>query len=377
LDLIQANIDKTIETISEIISLAPLGLADWSDITVAMTDLFPGSFSGLINYDVVNNTMPFLQVDGVEQSFLRSYIDYYHTINPYEKYWRGHEDGQVWISDYVLPISQLKNDEFYNDWMAKLGEFDSAIGVKLNPTAENEVRFNLQFATRDFADYEAPAMYIMHKVRAPLYRAITLAQQLTENQSELVGASALIDRKDKAAFIVDVSACLRNCNSIFEEYLETHMLFRHEHGQLSLMNYRYDDRFKQLVRQMALFASAQTSKMVVRDDQGDWVLSCSRLPSSLNTAPLIPQQLVLVTVSRLGQTQNILELTEFSSAFHLTKAEERLCQMLLAGHSLSEAARCCAITYETARSRIKDIFSKTRTSRQADLMLLLEQYRSG
>jgi hypothetical protein len=212
LDLTQANIDKTVETISEIISLAPLGLADWSDITVAMTDLFPGSFSGLINYDVVNDAMPFLEVDGVEQSFLRFYMDYYHTINPYETYWRGHEDGLVWISDYVLPISQLQNDEFYNDWMAKLGEFDSAIGVKLNPTAENEVRFNLQFATKDFAAYEAPAMYIMRQVRAPLYRAITIAQHLTESQSKLAGASALVDRKDKAAFIVDVSACLKDQN---------------------------------------------------------------------------------------------------------------------------------------------------------------------
>jgi DNA-binding CsgD family transcriptional regulator len=377
LDLTQANIDKTVETISEIISLAPLGLADWSDITVAMTDLFPGSFSGLINYDVVNDAMPFLEVDGVEQSFLRFYMDYYHTINPYEKYWRGHEDGLVWISDYVLPISQLQNDEFYNDWMAKLGEFDSAIGVKLNPTAENEVRFNLQFATKDFAAYEAPAMYIMRQVRAPLYRAITIAQHLTESQSKLAGASALVDRKDKAAFIVDVSAYLKDCNSVFERYLEMKTLFNQDNGQLSLLNYRYDGKFKQLVRQIALFASAQTSKMVVRDEGGDWVLSCSRLPSPLNSGPLIPQPLVLVTVTRLGQAKNILDLKEFSSAYHLTKAEERLCQMLTAGHSLSEAASRCSITYETARSRIKDIFSKTRTSRQADLMLLLERYRSG
>ena len=114
---------------------------------------------------MVNGTIPFLEFVGVADGDIQTYADYYYTINPYERYWRNHKDGKVWISDYVLPVSELGQDEFYNDWMSKIGDYDSAIGVKLNATAENEVRFNLMFPTRYFDQYIGPADQVISRLR--------------------------------------------------------------------------------------------------------------------------------------------------------------------------------------------------------------------
>ncbi|WP_280820432.1 helix-turn-helix transcriptional regulator [Pseudaminobacter soli (ex Li et al. 2025)] len=62
-------------------------------------------------------------------------------------------------------------------------------------------------------------------------------------------------------------------------------------------------------------------------------------------------------------------------AFGLTGAEARLATRLAAGNSLRNAAVEEGITYETARSRLKTIFRKTDTTRQAELVLLLTRYR--
>jgi DNA-binding CsgD family transcriptional regulator len=55
--------------------------------------------------------------------------------------------------------------------------------------------------------------------------------------------------------------------------------------------------------------------------------------------------------------------------FGLTPAQARLVVQLVAGDSLRSAAKALGVKYETARSCLKPIFQKTRTHRQAELVL--------
>src|SRR5262245_30986886 len=59
------------------------------------------------------------------------------------------------------------------------------------------------------------------------------------------------------------------------------------------------------------------------------------------------------------------------SHFDLTPAEARLALHLVAGETLRSAEAKLAITYETARTHLKNIFSKTGTCRQAELVVVL------
>jgi DNA-binding CsgD family transcriptional regulator len=59
------------------------------------------------------------------------------------------------------------------------------------------------------------------------------------------------------------------------------------------------------------------------------------------------------------------------SHFGLTQAEARLALHLVAGETLRCAAVKLSITYETARSQLKSIFKKTRTHRQAELVVVI------
>jgi len=59
------------------------------------------------------------------------------------------------------------------------------------------------------------------------------------------------------------------------------------------------------------------------------------------------------------------------NAFGLAPAEARLAERLGRGESLRDAAEAEGVTFETARTRLKSIFAKTGTSRQAELALLV------
>ena len=57
--------------------------------------------------------------------------------------------------------------------------------------------------------------------------------------------------------------------------------------------------------------------------------------------------------------------------FGLTPAEARLALQLVAGETLRAAAAKLSITYETARTELKNIFNKTGTRRQAELVIVI------
>jgi DNA-binding CsgD family transcriptional regulator len=57
--------------------------------------------------------------------------------------------------------------------------------------------------------------------------------------------------------------------------------------------------------------------------------------------------------------------------FDLTLAEARLALHLVTGETLRSAAVKLSISYETARTRLKHIFRKTGTCRQAELVIVI------
>ena len=57
--------------------------------------------------------------------------------------------------------------------------------------------------------------------------------------------------------------------------------------------------------------------------------------------------------------------------FGLTPAEARLALHLVAGETLRSAEVKLSITYETARTHLKNIFNKTGTCRQAELVMVI------
>jgi DNA-binding CsgD family transcriptional regulator len=62
--------------------------------------------------------------------------------------------------------------------------------------------------------------------------------------------------------------------------------------------------------------------------------------------------------------------------FGLTPAEFRLCAALADGVSLKACAQNWNRSYETLRSQLKTVLAKTGTHRQAELVALLDTYRT-
>jgi DNA-binding CsgD family transcriptional regulator len=67
----------------------------------------------------------------------------------------------------------------------------------------------------------------------------------------------------------------------------------------------------------------------------------------------------------------VLPVDRLKHLYGLTQREAILASELATGSTVEDAAEQLAITYETARTHLRRIFSKTETSRQSELVSLL------
>jgi DNA-binding CsgD family transcriptional regulator len=64
-------------------------------------------------------------------------------------------------------------------------------------------------------------------------------------------------------------------------------------------------------------------------------------------------------------------IDQLRSQFGLTRAEAQLTLHLITGETLRSAAAKFDISYQTARTHLKNIFNKTGACRQAELVLVI------
>jgi DNA-binding CsgD family transcriptional regulator len=66
-----------------------------------------------------------------------------------------------------------------------------------------------------------------------------------------------------------------------------------------------------------------------------------------------------------------LHMASLKQRFGLTPAESRLALRLVTGEPLRSSAAALGVGYETARTTLKAIFSKTGTCRQTELVIVI------
>ena len=71
------------------------------------------------------------------------------------------------------------------------------------------------------------------------------------------------------------------------------------------------------------------------------------------------------------QGSGMHQMEFLKNRFDLTPAEARLVVRLITGEALRPCAKALGIKYETVRSYLKSVFQKTKTRRQAELVLVV------
>ena len=175
----------------------------------------------------------------------------------------------------------------------------------------------------------------------------------------------------RAALLLDNNGTIPGVNARAEPLLGTDLDVRA--GQLVASDRTSNDMLQDLLRtalrRVPLSVSALLPPVVIRRREGRPIVVQALPAPALAAAPDEETGAILVLTDLAAQPE--LPESRLVLLFGLTPAEARLAVRLVADESVEEAADALHIALGTARNQLKEIFGKTETHRQAELVALL------
>ena len=220
-----------------------------------------------------------------------------------------------------------------------------------------------------FSNYEIAAL---GSRSAGLSGAVALASALGYAQSE--ATLNAMDASASAVVLLDRFGKFHKANGSAEILLQE--------GALKLANGRLVAQTAgataNLERALSALLWATTPDALVRpvvlprlDGRRSVLAYPVRMPA-LDANPFGPARAAVVL--RDLDAEPIVPIADLRNVFQLTLAEAKLTQLLVAGKSLDQSAHELDIEKSTARVHLKSIFSKTGSTRQSELLLVISRF---
>ena len=235
--------------------------------------------------------------------------------------------------------------------------------------------------TRAVGRYEADDIDRFSVLNGHLERALSIGFRLGTLGAMQQSAMDLLDRNPAAVLLLDGRGRLVYANRSAEALRAKGDGIRLAGDEITALHKQDHDRLQALIaRALSAVATPEISTSGPGGPSGMMrtLRPSGKRPYAILVAPITRQYPVL-TVWRPAvcivitdpEGQKPLPTERIQSAFGLTEAEARLASLLAGGVELRAAAEELKITYGTARGRLAEIFQKTETRRQGELIQLL------
>lgn len=347
---------------------AAVGTGTWDDFIQTLGEAFPAACVVLQRYDLRANSLKYDRILNIEPEVETSYRQYYHRLNPWFPTMRAAPRGSVIISERDCPARGFANTEF-GDWLSP--ELAAASAVSLRPEADNLVVMAVHYSVDRSTSYDARIAHILANITRPLQRSLEMMRLFEHTVNRETSAAAMTGHSRDITLVVDSNRKIIDANPRAEAELRQAVLLSDRSGRLSLPAREPDSWLETTIRQMAAGIEPGTTKIFFAG--GKYQIALYLLPRRISRQSLLPRgPLFLVVVRSLAAT-TAATLGDFATAFGLTPAEQRLCELLQMDCTLKDAAEQLDIAVDTVRQRLKVIFQKTDTHRQSELISLFNR----
>jgi DNA-binding CsgD family transcriptional regulator len=312
--------------------------------------------------------------EGFEESFLQSYVEYYQSKNVYLI--RGREKllpNKAYLSSSLCPDEELIKSEFYNDWAhpQRLGQ--SIVGTVL--TREPCVGLIELIRPEGAEDFEADQVEMVRILLPHLRRALFLHCQKIELKAQNTAAARALDLWPLGLVLVDSKGKVILANQKARTILDKKdgLLLKPDGLQAASLK---DTRRLNLAIQSAICALRLPGSF--KDGVVHLPRPSLKPPLEIMVTPLSRGEgffadgngAAAILINDPAINPNISKKS-LAQGYGLTPTETTLTSMLLEGKDTREAADELGVGMNSIRFHLKNIFDKTMTRRQAELIRLI------
>lgn len=369
----QADASRVLAVVSEEIERAAFGLSSWADVTLRLTEGFPGSACVILSEDLVTKTLRHSEAANIEKEHMDTYARHFAFRNPWVKVWDFLPDGACAVSERDFPVKLIENTEYYNDFVRRVPNFEASTGISLSTEPCTTFRIPLHYS-KEFAErYDPWAEWTLSRLKGVLRRTANgIITREDQNNLQIAGA-ALANRASDLAIVVNSEMKIIEANKAAVSALVRSEVMWDRQGKLAFRDRKLAEAIPAAVRSLAASASSEVASIGAHLDSGHWIVHFSLVAGSRANPLVFSRPLILLQVRNLSAALPVRPLTDVARMFMLTPAEELFCRHLMAGVAIKDIAAATGITFETARFRLRAIFQKAGVHRQGELVSLLHR----
>jgi DNA-binding CsgD family transcriptional regulator len=359
------------EDVSRLIKLVYDSVADtagWQIFLDAFVRAVRSTRGSLLIADPTYHSFGFVRSSGSPPEDVQLFVDRYAAIDPLNAGLYCLPEGAVASDEELCPrkdmLASASFREFYapRDCMHGMGG-----AILVTDTGRSIIGAIRGAAAGPFGETEKDTL---RALMPHLRLAALLHGEIGSLRAQLATFTGHLDRSPLAFLLIDSESRVLYSNPASREITDRKDALTIEGGIFSLRSSKDDAAFR---KKMSTLASASDVRHL-EVSRPSHKMPYRLMLTSADSSGAVPLGVSLPAVSVLiidGESKPNPDTTILRELFSLTPAEARVAGKLLQGLTLDEIAAESKVSVETIRSHVKRILSKTATTRQSELILLI------
>lgn len=337
----------------------------WEDWLASATRCFGGHSSLYFIQDPRQGATELLGAHNLSQDAIRLYGEYYHCRD----LWTQRSSKirmKAMLSADLCTDEEFANSEIYVDFSKRSA--DGQFYVVGATFALDDRLTGIGFQnTRRMGAFSRSHAQALDRLLPHLQRALTIRSRLKDSTSQNAAFQTTLDLLSHGVLLVALDGTLVYANRKAEEILKSaDGLSVGTKGSLIAARQAKSDELRGLIARFSLATGG--GAMVLPRPSGLRPLEVIVAPLTGNARAGLPHKATAVVFLRDPESQPQPVPAILASFYGLTPAEARLAADLLLHLTLDEIAARRRTSRETLRSQLKEIFRKTGTNRQSELI---------
>jgi DNA-binding CsgD family transcriptional regulator len=332
-----------------------------------------GYSAALFWHDVALRNAQALYLFNDDPSFTKLYFEKYLPMDPFFPASNFVETGVVHGSRDIVPQAELEQTRFYKEWIAPQGIAD-AIAVNL----ENGVTRSSLIAIRSHVTsgvLDEAARQRLAAVAPHLQRAVAIGRLFDQSKATAGVLTETLDHLEAAVFLVGADGTISFSNDPAKTMLRDGRLVHEQDNAFRAAIPKIDGILREI------FASAEKgdTSVAIRgvavrltdNSQEPWFAHVLPLTSGNRKQAGLAHAAVAAVFVRKTAPDAPPPLQSIARLYKLTASEIRVLDAVLKVTGIKAMAEILGISQATVRTHLHNVFLKTGTGRQSELVKLV------
>lgn len=341
---------------------AGLEPARWNEVVVGINEFVGGQATGIFSKDVISKSGLTHYFCGADPHYIRLYAETYSKLGPLTFY---PPVGKIVSMPDLVPYDEFRRGRFYQEWMQPQGCVDMADVVLDNSKSDAKVLLAVHVCKRMVDDEmrQRIARLVPHA-----HRALIINKAIDRKNSETATFADALDALGAGIFFVDAECRIVHANIAGQSMLWEDDCLRSIGGRLAVRDGQANHDLRHAVTNGRVAAGEALS--LIAHDGAHHVMHLLPLRSQVRNGVKAPFEAVAAIFVRKAEMDGQSYGGLIARAFGLTPAELRVLLAIVEVGGVPESAGKLGVAETTVKTHLKQVFSKTGASRQADLIKL-------